>query len=234
MRADCASCLAAKTAEDNDPQRRKAREKAAILKSDMDNAASLFGSTSLAGSFGDDLQCPQLLTRLLTGEENPLTMRCDNKDDFEALAESLSSAIVSSHGSHPLYALFVENFFKQMCGPLRDVETRKVASALTALGNEKQKAQKDAAGGKKKKAAKPALGATKGIGAGRADVGAYDEILDDSGDYDDFVSSDSLLAESLADLFLFTDVIASLHLRYIPSLLLPWRCRVVLLPLTSQ
>lgn len=74
-----------------------------------------------------------------------------------------------------------------MCGPLKDNETRKAASGLTTLANEKQKAAKEATS-KKKKPGKPALGATKSLGAGRADVGAYDEILDDSGDYDDFVS----------------------------------------------
>lgn len=120
--------------------------------------------------------------------DNLFDVRCSTGPEFDALAEDISSLIIEKHGSNPLYAKFVEALAKGLCGPLRDVDTRKTASALTALGNEKQKAQKDAAGGKKKKAGKPALGAAKGVGAGRADVGAYDEILDDSGEYDDFVS----------------------------------------------
>jgi len=34
---------------DNDPAARRAREKAAQLKSDMDNAASLFGASNISG-----------------------------------------------------------------------------------------------------------------------------------------------------------------------------------------
>lgn len=47
--------------------------------------------------------------------------------------------------------------------PLRDVEVRKVSSALTTLANEKQKEQRDKSAGKKKTkgSAKPGLGAAK-------------------------------------------------------------------------
>lgn len=159
------------------------------MKADMDNAASLFGSASVNGERGQLCTTLPILTlHDRTTPDNPLDMRCTTIEDFEALAESISSLLIEKHGDKPLYAKFVEALAKGICGPLRDVDTRKTASALTALGNEKQKAQKDAAGGKKKKAGKPALGAAKGVGAGRADVGAYDEILDDSGEYDDFVS----------------------------------------------
>lgn len=52
---------------------------------------------------------------------------------------------------------------RELAAPLKDVETRKAASALTTLANEKQKEQRDKASGKKKPkvAAKPALGSTK-------------------------------------------------------------------------
>lgn len=104
----------------------------------------------------------------------------------------------------PLYATFLEHHARALADPLRDVEVRKVASALTTLSNEKQKEQRDKASGKKKPkaTAKPALGAakpsskcvflyrgtcTQGIDtdAGllcRIDTKIYDEALDDFGD----------------------------------------------------
>lgn len=125
---------------------------------------------------------------MLLFTDDVLSQNCSTVEDFESLAATVADVLVSKHGDHPLYAKFVESFVKSICAPLKDVETRKAASALTTLANEKQKAQKDAQGGKKKKASKPALGAAKNVSSRAADVGAYDEILDDSGDYDDFVS----------------------------------------------
>ncbi|KAI5477832.1 hypothetical protein MNV49_005916 [Pseudohyphozyma bogoriensis] len=152
--------LAARSADS--PQERKARERAAMLKADMDNAAALFGGVSV----GDD----------------PLTMVCQNKDDFEAFSTQLASRIIASHGQHPLYALFLEQFAKALAQPLKDIEVKKVASGLTTLANEKQKAAKEATQ-KGKKGKKPALGL--GKAPVEADTRAYEEVLDD--DYDDFM-----------------------------------------------
>ena len=113
-------------------------------------------------------------------------MECRTDADFERFSSALSALIVTKHGKHPLYSKFMLRFVKDVCAPLRDVDTRKTASALTVLANEKQTAAKDALAGSKKKskgAAKPGL--TK-VGC-RADVGTYEEALDDSGEYDDFV-----------------------------------------------
>lgn len=158
-----------------------------MLKADMENAASLFGATTVAGAFFF-LSCAQR-TQLITGGSadysDPFSLSCKTPEDFGALSITISDLLIAKHGNHPLYSSFVQSLVKGVCGPLKDVEVRKAASGLTALSNEKQKEQKDAAGGKKKKASKPALGANKSVG--RADVGTYDEVLDDSGDYDDFV-----------------------------------------------
>jgi translation initiation factor 3 subunit J len=152
---------------DDDPVARKQREKAAILRADMDSAALLFGSSSIS--------------------EDPLSARLLTTDDFNTFTTTVSDMIVSRHGDSPLYAVFVENFVKALCTPLNDVEVRKTASGLTTLANEKQKAQKDAQGGKKKSkgAAKPALGAAKAMSRA-ADTSRYEEALDDEYD-DDFM-----------------------------------------------
>jgi translation initiation factor 3 subunit J len=113
-------------------------------------------------------------------------MRCQSKEDFDALSTLISDLIISKHGNHPLYAMFVNKLVVDVAAPLKDVECRKAASGLTTLSNAKQ-AEAKAGKGKGKKAGKPALGASKTVGTGRADMSTYDEVLDD-GDYDDFVS----------------------------------------------
>ncbi|KAM0753782.1 translation initiation factor eIF3 subunit [Meredithblackwellia eburnea MCA 4105] len=156
--------------KDDDPAARRAREREAMLKADMANAADLFGGLSTGPG----------------GAEDPFSMKCTIGSDFDELATVVADRLISKHGDHPLYASFVEKLVKEICGPLKDIETRKAASALTTLANEKQKAAKDAAGGKKKKgASKPALGAGKTVAAGRADTRVYEDALDD--DYDDFM-----------------------------------------------
>lgn len=62
--------------------------------------------------------------------------------------------------------MFVEMHVKALAQPLKDVDVRKSASALTALANEKQKEQRDKASGKKKPkaASKPALAGTRTVG----------------------------------------------------------------------
>jgi translation initiation factor 3 subunit J len=60
------------------------------------------------------------------------------------------SALISRHESNPLYSAFVEQFTKDLCENLTAVQTRKIASALSVLGNTKQQDERDKASGKKK------------------------------------------------------------------------------------
>ena len=136
-------------------------------------------------------------------------MECRTDADFEKFSTALSALIVSKHAKHPLYAKFMLKFARDVCAPLRDVDTRKTASALTTLSNEQQKAAKDALAGSKKKskgAAKPGLAK---VGC-RADVGTYEESLDDSGEYDDFVSTLYSSPHQSAELYPRPDVNESL------------------------
>lgn len=84
------------------------------------------------------------------------------KEDFVDLSDKIVEYIIKRHQTKPLYPSFVEHLVRELAMPLRDVEVRKAASALTTLANEKQKEQKDKTSGKKKKgSAKPVLGAAK-------------------------------------------------------------------------
>lgn len=157
-----------------DPALRKKREQSRTIQADMENARGLFGDAVISNP---------------SSSEDPLKMDPKTKADFEAMSTALSQLILSRHGNKPLYPLFVEHFFKQLSEPLSDVQTRKAASILTTVSNEKQRALKDSKKGKGK--LKPSLGGgvsssvPKGGRGVNADLEIYDQALDD--DFDDFM-----------------------------------------------
>jgi translation initiation factor 3 subunit J len=95
--------------------------------------------------------------------ESLLTFNPRTKEDFQHLSSRIIELVMKRHESKPLYPSFVEHHVKELAQPLKDVEVRKAASALTTLANEKQKEQREKASGKKKSKAttKPALGTAK-------------------------------------------------------------------------
>ena len=109
--------------------------------------------------------------------------RPKTKDDFDEFAKRLT-AIITSVSHLPHYAMFVAGLVKSISEPLGSEDVKKVSSGLTALGNEKLKAEKGS-GGKNKKGKKPALvvGAVKSV-APKFDTKAYGE---DDDDFDDFM-----------------------------------------------
>lgn len=76
------------------------------------------------------------------------------KSQFEALRNTLAP-IINTTSKKAHYATFVQEFSKQLSQDLSSDQIKKISSSLTALANEKQKAEKAAEkGGKKTKAAK--------------------------------------------------------------------------------
>lgn len=108
------------------------------------------------------------------------------KTQFEQLSEILVPLLRAS-SSKPHYAIWVQNFCKQICADLPSTEMKKAASTLTALSNEKLKEEKAAdKSGKKTKAQKTKTvlgGAGRDMGRGSADTTAYDDGLEE----DDFM-----------------------------------------------
>ncbi|KAH7884404.1 translation initiation factor eIF3 subunit [Phlebopus sp. FC_14] len=158
-----------------DPREKARRDKEKEIKADLDNAAALFGAAGLGGTSSKELDS------IISA--NPRT-----KEDFQSLSEKIIEYIIKRHQEKPLYASFVEYHARQLAEPLKDVEVRKAASALTTLANEKQKEQREKASGKKKPkaAAKPILGSAKV--SNKFDTDVYDEALDDFGtNADDFM-----------------------------------------------
>ncbi|KAJ3557947.1 hypothetical protein NM688_g1199 [Phlebia brevispora] len=158
-----------------DPREKAKRDKERELNSDISNAAELLGAAAFGGSSSKEL-------------DNLISAQPRTKEDFVDFGNQIIEVIIKRHQSKPLYPAFVEHLVRELAMPLRDVEVRKAASALTTLANEKQKEQRDKTGGKKKAkaAAKPSLGSAKV--AGKLDTSVYEEALDDFGtNPDDFM-----------------------------------------------
>jgi hypothetical protein len=79
-----------------------------------------------------------------------VTAKPTTKADFATLSTQIMSTIISPHTDNALYAAFVEQLAKDLCEGLTAVQTRKVSSALSVLGNTKQQEERDKASGKKK------------------------------------------------------------------------------------
>ncbi|OCB90089.1 translation initiation factor eIF3 subunit [Sanghuangporus baumii] len=182
-----------------DPREKARRDRERQLQSDLRNAADLLGAAALGGTdyhsrpFLTLPRRPQLVEFYLIGTSDKeldklISFDPRTKEDFQAFSKRIVDYIIKRHQNKPLYASFVEHHVRELALPLKDVEVRKAASALTTLANEKQKEQRDKTGGKKKTkaAAKPVLGSTKALG--KLDTNAYDEVLDDFGnDPNDFM-----------------------------------------------
>lgn len=79
-----------------------------------------------------------------------LSARPSTKNDFSELSKNIYTSIVKKHESNPLYAHFVEQLVKDISTALTAVQTRKVSSALSVLGNTKQQEERDKASGKRR------------------------------------------------------------------------------------
>ena len=153
---------------DEDPRSRRERERAAELAADLESARELMGATTITANGTAD---------------NLSTFRPKTKEEFDEFSKMLTEVITSvSHLPH--YAMFVGGLVKSIAEPLGSDDVKKVTSGLTALGNEKLKAEKGPAG-KAKKGKKPTLvvGAAKSA-APKFDTQNYAEADED---FDDFM-----------------------------------------------
>jgi translation initiation factor 3 subunit J len=69
--------------------------------------------------------------------------------DFNEFKKLLTDLILLQK-ENPAYATFLDQFAKDIAGPMKDMDVRKAASSLTALANDKQRQQKDALKNSKK------------------------------------------------------------------------------------
>ncbi|KAI0168694.1 eukaryotic translation initiation factor 3 subunit J [Pestalotiopsis sp. NC0098] len=191
-RNERAAALAEESSEDDDETEAERRErlKRAEVESDLKHAADLFGDVGLSNS-------TQTRKTVTAGSAIPIDPKDPTKTiDLASLAlfnpqtklqfENLRNVLVPIIGANhkkAQYGLFMQEFAKQLTKDLQSDQIKKIASSLTALGNEKMKEEKAAEkGGKKSKAAKTktSLVTTR---ANAEDMATYD---DDFGD-DDFM-----------------------------------------------
>ncbi|CEQ39918.1 SPOSA6832_01488, partial [Sporobolomyces salmonicolor] len=168
---------------ENDPAARRARERAAQLASDMDSAASLFGATGISSS-SLALLPTRAAVLIFEISDDPLSMNCKTKEDFDVLAQAVSDSLIDKHASSPHFAAFVEQLTRQLASPLRLEELKKVRVSIAKAVEEKEKAAKNAGKGAGGKAA---LGGGKALARGKEDLSSYGEVLDDpvAGEFDE-------------------------------------------------
>ncbi|KXT12315.1 hypothetical protein AC579_6207 [Pseudocercospora musae] len=175
--------------ESEDESDRRARMRAAEMDSDLKNAEDLFGgggtgpnrkgtnkAITVQATTGDPTSAVDLSSLSLF---NPKTVQ-----DFNKMRDTLVP-LLNNNAKKPQYESFVKEFTKQIVKEMNSEQIKKVASALTAVSNEKLKEEKAAEkGGKKTKAAKTkaSLNANRDV-AYRADTAAYDDDGLDEGDF---------------------------------------------------
>lgn len=106
------------------------------------------------------------------------------KAQFDSL-RTILGPVITANTKNPHYSLFLQDFTKALAKEMSSEQIKKLASTMTALGNEKMREEKAAdKGGKKTKAAKTKTSLVAGR-ANVADTAAYEDA-DDFGD-DDFM-----------------------------------------------
>ncbi|EEY19941.1 conserved hypothetical protein [Verticillium alfalfae VaMs.102] len=158
--------------EEGDDSDKRERLRRTEKDSDMKHAQDLFGdvgsvpagrkATTAGAAVALDASDP---TRTVNIADLPL-FKPTTKTQFENLRNTLVP-IIGAHSKKAHYAIFLQEFAKQLAKDLPSDQVKKVASTLTALSNERMKEEKAAqGGGKKTKASKNKTS----LVANRADV----------------------------------------------------------------
>ncbi|KAM0563836.1 hypothetical protein ACHAPJ_000042 [Fusarium lateritium] len=99
------------------------------------------------------------------------------KAQFESL-RTILGPIITANAKNPHYSLFLQDFTKALAKEMSSEQIKKLASTMTALGNEKMREEKAAdKGGKKTKAAKTKTSLVAGR-ANVADTATYEDADD--------------------------------------------------------
>ncbi|KAF4637107.1 hypothetical protein G7Y89_g962 [Cudoniella acicularis] len=166
---------------DEDEAARRERLRRTEQESDLKHAEDLFGNIGISNSrkvvtaanaVVVDAKDPSATVDLTS---LPL-FDPKTKLQFEKMRDTLVP-VIGNNSKKAHYVLFLQEFTKQLAKDIPSDQIKKIASTLTALGNEKMKEEKAAEkGGKKSKAqkTKATLVASRNVSTG-ADVNAYDD-----------------------------------------------------------
>lgn len=174
--------------DDEDEAEKKARLKLQEKDADLRHAQDLFGDVDLRNNKKAANKATVIADASNPGQAIDLSslplFKPSTKNQFDQLSDALTPLIRAS-SSKPHFSLWMPNFAKGICQDMNSADIKKVASALTALSNEKMKEEKAKDGSKKTKAAKQktTLAADRGVGRGAADTNAYDDDGLGDGDF---------------------------------------------------
>lgn len=176
------------SSEEEDEATQRARLKQTEKESDLNHAADLFSEVDLkqkrSGRNTAVVPDTKDATSAVDLSSLPL-FKPATKTQFTTLTNTLIP-LLTAQSTKPQYAMWSQDFARQLVKELPSTEIRKAASVLTTAANEKLKEEKAAdKGGKKSKAAKTKTTLVAARDTSRVDMTAYDggEGLDD----DDFM-----------------------------------------------
>ncbi|KAJ2774474.1 Translation initiation factor 3 subunit J component, partial [Coemansia nantahalensis] len=149
--------------DEEDGMSRKQRERELQIESDLRVSEDLFAGLTIK-----DTEVKETL----------LTLDPKTQEEFDEFLKALVDRIQKVQ-SRRLYLAFLEKLIRELALPLKDADVRKIASSLTALASEKQKAAKDALKTGKKKNKKATLGGTAKSGVDTTDYSRGYEDFDD-------------------------------------------------------
>ncbi|KAF4977754.1 hypothetical protein FZEAL_5773 [Fusarium zealandicum] len=171
--------------EETEAERRE-RLRRTEQEADLAHAADMFGDIGISAGRAKSRPAAVVVdsndpTSTVDISKLPL-FQPKTKAQFEKLTTTVGP-ILSVNAKNPHYSLFLQDFAKVLAKEMNSEQIKKLASTMTALGNEKMREEKAAdKGGKKTKAAKTKTSLVTGR-ANIADTATYD---DDYGD-DDFM-----------------------------------------------
>lgn len=157
------------------PAERRERLKAAEMRSDLNNAADLFGAAHITEA-DKTLLKSQIKGATLSDILEP---RPQTKDDFASVVAQLAQGIKELSNDRQ-YAQFIQDLTKALCEPLSAEDTKKIQTSLNVMVNAKNLAEKGGPAKKKKAAAKP------GLAKMGAQTSAYTRSLDTNRLDDDY------------------------------------------------
>ena len=148
---------------------------------DLAHAADMFGDIGISAGRAKSRPATVVVdandpTKTVDISKLPL-FQPKTKAQFETLRTTLTP-IISANSKNAHYSLFLQDFTKALAKDMPSEQIKKLASTMTALGNEKMREEKAAdKGGKKTKAAKTKTSLVTGR-ANAADTTTYDDADD--------------------------------------------------------
>lgn len=173
---------------DEDEAERRARLRRTEKESDLKHAEDLFGGIDLNKKRGP----PKAV--VVTDSADPTNavdlsamslFKPTSKDQFTRLTNTMIP-LLTAHSKKPHYAMWAQDFAKQLVKDIPSGDIKKVASALSIMSNEKMKQEREAdKGSKKSKAAKTKVSLNTSRD-NKIETSNYDDGDDGLGD-DDFM-----------------------------------------------